>query len=1094
MTKGTDQKSAETNNVTDNIAEFKYVDAFHQNPKTGDRTKWIRLEVGEAIEKYRSQCNNYNVFNTVQLYRNKVRQAGNEPMYMPLYFDIDSKMLLAADYTTTPAAPGLIEAGCVKAAELQGILPAELLAHVSNSEMGIPLTQDTCTKINQVIDASNLNDFVWIRNLEQSRADAVKIIRFFRDRFGFTEDEIRVYFSGSKGFHLLVNPVVLGIKPDKNLHRVYKLIATYLETQLGLKCLDTASIYGHSRQLRLQNSIHYKSGLFKVELTPAELMGDIRDIITNIAKSPRGDIYPPEQVEYQLNVKANEWYLTKVQEYTEAKRLEDTRASITDDVLSSMESVPTCVQYVLDKGILKNGDRNKATMALASYYKGIGTTVGETCDILTAWAKKIPASMTSSSSTEVEASTISCVKTVYQEDRYKFHCAYIRSLHGDKNGQGYENIPCSGRGCPAHSDHAIEAEPAEFMHLSQTGRAEYTGKKVAFNALVSGKMDTPYIIPSKVRFTCHHEEDCQKPCILHDYSGMYEKEFHENDSFLIEATNQNATQLKGILRYHSGASCTKVVHEVIDTVNISELLVVPMAERIKSVKTSEDGPIVDIDESGNEYVTRKIYAVGDDVKSNSHYRIEGYVYPHPKNRMATLLSQAQEPLQDSVSRFELTDEIKDSFKVLQVQPGETLDDRISLIVDDLVNNVTLVRDRFAPHLAVLLTYHSCLNYYFQGQLEKRGWVETILVGDSGQAKSQLVSNIMEFSGLGSLASGEGASRTGLVYRLDQFGDRWFITWGKYPLSDRKLIAIDEFSELDPEDFGKITEARTTGVLRVDRTVNAETNARVRTILMTNPAKAKELSSFTHGVEALKPLFASPADIRRLDLAVFLESGDVSKDVLNAEYEKSTKQLIDSTVFRDSILWAWSRSASDIEIDKKTMKAILAKAESLGEKYGYSKDVPLMEPADLRKKIARLAIALAALVHSTDETHTKVIVKKEHVDAVEDFITIIYDDNNCRLDEYSARSRAESELTDEERAEVSKALKALDFGDNAAVSAEILALFRRNDILKPNEIMDMLGYDRAQVTARLAILNKHSMTKSTRSGLKKLPKFIDFLMQ
>src|SRR5690606_12219063 len=119
-----------------------------------------------------------------------------------------------------------------------------------------------------------LKNFVWLKNLEMSRMDAVKLITFFTDKFSMTEDEVRVYFSGSKGFHIIVNPIVLGIQPHKQLHRIFKFVANSLETQLGLQSLDTSSIYGHGRMLRLVNSIHFKSGLFKVELSYEELKGD----------------------------------------------------------------------------------------------------------------------------------------------------------------------------------------------------------------------------------------------------------------------------------------------------------------------------------------------------------------------------------------------------------------------------------------------------------------------------------------------------------------------------------------------------------------------------------------------------------------------------------------------------------------------------------------------------------------------------------------------------------------------------------------------------------------------------------------------------
>lgn len=1086
-----------------NLEDFKYVDAFHQNAQTNQRTKWMRIEV-DKIEDFAQQYNNFNVFATVQRYKNKVRQeGGGEIMYAPLFFDIDSKRQLVQETDgegkKKPNLLGLVELGFVKPAELTTYLPSELLAHLLNYDMGIDIPDSACVEINRLANEDpELKNYVWLKNLEMSRTDAVKLITFFTDKFSMTEDEVRVYFSGSKGFHILVNPIVLGIQPHKQLHRIFKFVATSLETQLGLQSLDTSSIYGHGRMLRLVNSIHFKSGLFKVELSYEELKGDLRNLINpvdGLAKSPRQDMYPPDMVEYNLNDVAYEWFVKKIEAWEEGEKLQADRVTLKDEVLSQMEGVPVCVQFILERGILKSGDRNKATMALASYYKDIGTPQKETSDILVEWVKKIPKTFSSSSPSEMNASTVGCVKTVYGDDKYHFGCAFIRSLHSERQGRDYEAVPCAGRACPAHEDYAIDQEPAEHMHLAQTANAQFASKKVAFTSLVSGKMDTPYIVPKKVRYVCSHEPFCDKDCLMHDYSGLYEREFHENERFLIEATGQNDNNMKGILFFHSGASCKKVKSEVLESANVTELLVVPMAERVKTVK-GEDGEIRDVDESGNEYVSRKIYAVGEPneiPKSNEHYEIEGYVYAHPRNAMATILTQKHEPVEDSVGKFVLTDEMKEQFKVFQVAPGEEIDDRVDLLIKDLTENVTLVRERFEPHLAVLMTYHSVLNYYFQGQLEKRGWMEVVFVGDSGQAKTQLVNNIMEYAGLGNMTSGEGTSRTGLVYRLEQLGERWFITWGKYPLSDRKLIAIDEFSELHPDDFGKITEARTTGVLRVDRTVNTETNARVRLLLMTNPTRARTLSSFSHGVESLKPLFASPADIRRLDLAIFLQSGDVSKTVLNKEYKKPEHAIVSSEALRNSILWAWSRKADQITITDKSMKRILKKADELAEKYGYAQDIPLMEPSDLRKKIARMAIALASMLHSTDETHEHIIVNPDHVDYVSDFIQVIYDNPNARLDTYSAKSKEESELTDEEKEDVRKALEDLDFTDNVPVSEEILDLFRKSDILKPAEIIDMLGFERGQVNSRLSILTKHSMIKRTREGMRKLPKFIEYLL-
>jgi hypothetical protein len=277
-----------------NLDDFIYVDAFHQNPQTGQRTKWERHEVSK-IEKFRNKWNNFNVFATVQTYKNKTRvEGGTETMYSPLFFDLDSKR----EFTQ------LLEEGFMHPSEAVSFLTKEQKAHLDNLQMGIPLSASVIHSLNYTMEDKEtgkavadpnrpvpgaLKKFLWLKNLEASRQDTIKIITYFTEKFGLTEDEIRVYFSGQKGFHVLIDPVVLGIQPDKELNKIYKFIMYYLEAQLGLKSIDRG-IYSHGRMLRLVNSIHHKSGLFKVELYHTELKGNLEDVLDNLAKAPRPEL------------------------------------------------------------------------------------------------------------------------------------------------------------------------------------------------------------------------------------------------------------------------------------------------------------------------------------------------------------------------------------------------------------------------------------------------------------------------------------------------------------------------------------------------------------------------------------------------------------------------------------------------------------------------------------------------------------------------------------------------------------------------------------------------------------------------------------
>ena len=87
------------------------------------------------------------------------------------------------------------------------------------------------------------------------------------------------------------------------------------------------------------------------------------------------------------------------------------------------------------------------------------------------------------------------------------------------------------------------------------------------------------------------------------------------------------------------------------------------------------------------------------------------------------------------------------------------------------------------------------------------------------------------------------------------------------------------------------------------------------------------------------------------------------------------------------MFAWSRKSNQIIIDKKVEKLILDKASELANHYSSS--IPLVEPADIRNKIARLAVSLACRLFSVDD-NDNVVVKEAHVKYIIGFMDHIYD--------------------------------------------------------------------------------------------------------
>lgn len=458
---------------------------------------------------------------------------------------------------------------------------------------------------------------------------------------------------------------------------------------------------------------------------------------------------------------------------------------------------------------------------------------------------------------------------------------------------------------------------------------------------------------------------------------------------LIQMTETGDDNIKGILREISGIpSCGKYDTSIVETINVDELLVIPMAE--------EDG--VKEDDTGS-YVLRKIYAIGGmKIETNKYYEISGYMYPHPKNQESTILVTNATPLQDVVESFSLTEEVREELDSLRPESMtvENIVSKLGTILNDLTYNVTHIVERDEVLLGLLLVYHSILRFRVPWDTDPiRGWVELKIVGDTGTGKSALVEKMMKYIGLGNRVNAESTSRTGLTYKMEQ-GNRgsWYIVWGAWPLADKELIWVDEDTGIEKDEYGEMTLARSDGKLEVKRAVTAETPCRVRAILSGNAPKGKRLSDYAQGAESLKDVFNNE-DIRRFDFAIFMRSTDVDPEKYNRSLPSFPRTMSDDAL-KNNVLFAWSRTPEQVVFLPDTIDAILETATKLSKVYGNATDIPLVSPSDQRNKVARLAVALASLTHSVDESGERITVYPAHVNFIYDYLVQLYNAPGCGL--------------------------------------------------------------------------------------------------
>lgn len=211
---------------------------------------------------------------------------------------------------------------------------------------------------------------------EQVREDAIRALAFFSAIFSITPEDMRIYFSGKKGIHIIIPAQVLGLNPDKELNEVFRLIALDLHKMSVHKTVDTR-IYDRVRLFRVPNSQHPDTGLYKVSMTPDQLRNFSYDGVRDWAKKPRPAQYNKES---RYNTKANRVFQEYIEQWGKEKQEKFNKKKGT----SKLNFCPPCVRSML-RNETAQGKRNNTAAALTSYFKQRGYSEEEAYEKMSKW-------------------------------------------------------------------------------------------------------------------------------------------------------------------------------------------------------------------------------------------------------------------------------------------------------------------------------------------------------------------------------------------------------------------------------------------------------------------------------------------------------------------------------------------------------------------------------------------------------------------------------------------------------------------------------------------------------------------------------------
>jgi len=532
------------------------------------------------------------------------------------------------------------------------------------------------------------------------------------------------------------------------------------------------------------------------------------------------------------------------------------------------------------------------------------------------------------------------------------------------------------------------------MSLLEASNPEHLGKLVRSNIQVVAMSDATFATPSAViadKFMLSGEKDTMQVGDFREWELM-----EDNIQDILHLIDNNFKEdaigksMRVLLKVPFGERCIKI--KTIAKKTVFKCFVTDLFET------------ADLNAQPMEYTA---YSIGPKLESGKKYLATYKIVPHPyKGQQLVMLITDTVQANDSVSNFIITDTVKEKLNVFKSLPG-TVDERIELITEKIKGllgyngNNTLIQ-------AIDLSYNTALQFNFGTYKNVRGYLDTIVVGESRVGKSSTAECLRNTYELGIFTSLAGNSATvpGLVGGSNKTATGYQTRAGIIPQNHRGLIIFEEFGKSNANVSTELTDIRSSNEVRITRVSGTITlPAMVRMIALTNVKSTngmiKPIAAYPNGISVITELVDTAEDIARYDMIVILsDRGTAQIDPLWVPEEPFDKE-----VYKTRVRWIWSRTPEQIIIDRETTLYVIQQANKLNEEYECHIKI---FGTEAWKKICRLAIAVAGYLVSTDDYET-IKVTKEHVDYAVNFYKRIYDNSTFKLKEYVAHEKMYSHI-------------------------------------------------------------------------------------
>ena len=392
------------------------------------------------------------------------------------------------------------------------------------------------------------------------------------------------------------------------------------------------------------------------------------------------------------------------------------------------------------------------------------------------------------------------------------------------------------------------------------------------------------------------------------------------------------------------------------------------------------------------------------------YEITYKLYPHPKQgrRIIAIANDIKETNYDFDTSNEEYTKSLDVFKTTS-----TIENKINELYES-------AKCHIAPYLnkdiwfAMDLVFNSPLDIVYNKPI--RGALDIFVLGDTRTGKSETSKALKQLYDFGEIVPLKTATVASLIGGTDDKIKKTKL--GVIPRFHKELIIMEEFSGA-PMDFIKtLTEIRSSNMVKIYRVAgDVQTPCKLRMITISNPISENgnlmTLSAYPNGVEPINELIKSPEDIARYDAFILFPRVEKLSNPFGTKLNNELK--IEGKHYQTKSKWIKALTQDDVIISDDVGSYIFEKGIELNNIFECSFTV---FGSETDKKIARMSASLACMLCSTlDYKH--IIVTKEHVDYIVNFLKRIYDNNIFRLREFANEEKSYNIVVDTDTKELEK---------------------------------------------------------------------------